>query len=82
MVQEKLSAFEEEMEEKELKPEEIVQSLPRRKVRRASITRVAEKNDLRRLSLGFSDVRSIREILTDTTFSSAHVPPAAGAAKE
>ena len=75
MVQEKLSAFEEEMEEKELKPEEIVQSLPRRKVRRASITRVAEKNDLRRLSLGFSDVRSIREILTDKTFSSAHVPP-------
>ena len=42
-----MTAFEEEMEEKDLKPEDIVQSLPRRKVRRMSVTRVAEETDLR-----------------------------------
>ena len=70
-----MTAFEEEMEEKDLKPEDIVQSLPRRKVRRMSVTRVAEEKDLRRLSVGFEDVSSIREILTDQTFSSSHIPP-------
>ena len=57
----------------DLKPEEVVQSLPARKVRRMSVTRVADKNDLRRPSVGYSDVSSIREILTDITFSTSHI---------
>ena len=59
----------------ELERDEIVKTLPNRKVRRMSVTRVAHANELKRESLGFTDLSGIRDILTDEQFSNSLLIP-------